>query len=182
IRRGDEPGLTRLFQQPVKIARSVGGRRVAGSRTVFAATVAPFAFLLTFEVVSLVLPPIRFADDGAVDFEGTADEEPVADEPGVVAALPPEQRLTGPADFGTFLLIEHELLQLFPVVVPPDQDFLHEGVKVGLRRHHGGGRCRKEKAEENTRSLHVWTTARAAEDGRCWLTGVASARRKGQAG
>ena len=60
---------------------------------------------------------VRLADGDAVELDRAADEEAVADEPGVLAALAPERRVERAAQLDLLALVEDVLLQLLPVVV-----------------------------------------------------------------
>jgi hypothetical protein len=114
---------------------------------------------------------------GAVDLERAADEEPVADVPGVVAPLAPDREARGAAQLELLALVEDVLLQLFPVVVPAGDHLVHERVEVGL----GGemGRCRDEadghaedcRREQQERLGQLARAARSHRHGTASLSG-----------
>src|SRR4029077_15892489 len=88
------------------------------------------AFLLPFQVVGFELAAVTIANLDAVELQWAPDEEAVADEPGVFAALAPDLRAAGAAHVEGLALVEDVLLQLLPVLVALRADLLHERVEV----------------------------------------------------
>src|SRR6476661_6645284 len=125
VRGRNELGLAGLPEQAFHIFR---GRHRCG----VAARAPTFAALLPREKIRLVPASVSLSDGNAVHLERTSDEEPVLDEPGVLAALAPERRLSRTADVDGLTLLEHVLLQLLPVLVARGQDLPHERIEVGL--------------------------------------------------
>jgi hypothetical protein len=134
VRRRDEFRLARLTEQRLDVARRL---RVVGSA--FAASL--LAPLVALQEIGFVLAAIRLADRDAVGLDRTADEEPVADEPGVVTTIAPDGNASGSFQIHGFAFVENVLLQFLPVVVAPGEHLAHERVEVVV---HGGGFCRLE--------------------------------------
>jgi hypothetical protein len=115
-----------------------GRRPLAGSVSRTAGIGARLAALFTLEELPLVFQAIVFTNRRAVHAQRTADEEPVAHIPGVVAAFAPERRSRRAPHLDLLALVEDVLLQLLPVRVTCLDHLPHERVEVGLRVRRGG--------------------------------------------
>ncbi len=132
VRRIDELGLAGLIEQAV----DVGGRgwwslygldkRAIGTFDPSIARLGPPQELL------LILSALLLANRDAVSRTRTADEEPVANVPGVFAPLPPDGHVDRTAQLELLALVEDVLLQPFPVLVAPGEHRGHELIEIRL--------------------------------------------------
>src|SRR5262245_2808340 len=106
VRGRDELGLPRLADDGVD---------VLGRALVLRSLTCRFASLGLTQVLVFGLPTIRLGDRAAVHLQWAPDEEAIADEPGVVAALAPDRRAAWAGQLNLLVLVEHVLLQLLPV-------------------------------------------------------------------
>ena len=150
------------------IATLVGSRAPAGSTLgapLGVALLALLAILLAAQPLLLGLAAIRFGQLDAIGADRAAHEDAVADEPGVFAAHAPEREAARPGEVERLLLLEHVLLQLFPVVVAARQDLLHEGVEVGLGRRRLQGRRRRRGQTAESAEASKEAKAKQGEQG-----------------
>src|SRR2546428_4407971 len=179
VRGRNELWLTRLFQQSVDVhsvalrisivierddhavvreadfVRRRGRLARRGSR-------APLlALLLSLQIIGFERTALAVAELYAVDLQRAADEEAVADVPGVFAPLAPDRDASRPPDVQRFPLVEDVLLQLLPVLVAFGQHLFHEGVEIGLgpdidstrRPHARTPQCHHEDTKARRRKL-----------------------------
>src|SRR6185436_13515983 len=149
VRRRHELRLPRLANEPIHARGGLFARivvvgtrdgadaRAVGRRVLW--SLPAFSPANELQVPVFELAAVAFADGRAVGLHRALDEEPVADEPGVVALFAPEAQAGGPVEDDLFALVEDVLLELLPVVVAPGDDVFHEGVEVGL-----GSRSRRQ--------------------------------------
>ena len=100
-----------------------------------------FGSLLDRQAGFFRFAPFGIPDLDAVRPERAADEEPVAGEPGVIAAKAVERCTARSRELKRLPLFEHVLLQRLPVRVAPIEDTGHQGVQVvrHARRGPAGG-------------------------------------------
>jgi hypothetical protein len=80
------------------------------------------------------LAPVLLADGHAIDAQRTLDEHAVARKPGGHALPAVQQRCAWSDQLKALALLEHVLLQLFPVLVASLEHPRHEGIEIGGRR------------------------------------------------
>ena len=132
VRRLDELRLDRLLEDVFDGSRGRRGIGQLGCRSV--PRRAPgLSTSLTGQPLVLGAAALALGDRHAIRTDRTADEKPLADEPGVVPLEAVEAGTPGARKLERLTLLEDVLLQLLPVLVAVGEDLRHQLVEIRLR-------------------------------------------------